>query len=311
MILTVTSNPMLDKTLYVPAFAPGATHRAKRSVTIGSGKGINVSRALLQLGEQTLATGFLGGYTGAQARKLLDDEKLPHDFVETRAPTRIGFTIFDETPNDYTAVFEPGPELVAEEVERLVEKVCQLLPRCTALALCGSMPCAGFDDLYFRLIQAAKAMNVPVFLDSYNEPLRQGLKAHPDFLKPNREEARQTFGIDIREPHGAKTLLRELASSGAKWIFLTDGERKVCVSAQGRCFLATPPRIDLMNALGSGDAMVAAFLFGWLRKMPIEDLTRFTIAAGAVNAEVFMPGFADLKRIQNMARRVNIESFIL
>lgn len=307
MILTVTPNPMLDKTLYVPKFALGATHRAQRAITIGSGKGINVARALLHLGEEVLATGWLGGYTGAQVRRRLDEEKLPHDFVETKAPTRIGFTVFDETLNNYTAVFEPGPDLISEEVDRLVEKVGQLLPRCRALALCGSMPCAGFDDLYYRLIRTAQTMNVPVFLDSYQEPLRRGLAAQPGFLKPNRDEALQTFGLDIREPHGMKAMLRELAQSGAQWIFLTDGERPAGVYAEGQYFLVTPPRIHFVNGLGSGDAMVGAFLYGWLRKMNVEDLIRFTFAAGAVNAEEFMPGFADLPRMQNLAKRVPVE----
>jgi 1-phosphofructokinase family hexose kinase len=309
MILTVTPNPMLDKTLYVSTFTPGITHRAQRVITIGSGKGINVSRTLLQLGEQTLATGFLGGYAGEQVRHLLNAEKLPNDFVEISNLTRIGFTIFDSAHVDYTAVFEPGPELLAPEVERLAEKVYNLLPSCKALVLCGSMPCAGFDDLYFRLIQAAKVMKVPVFLDSYKEPLRQGLEAHPDFLKPNREEALYTFGIDIREPNGMKEMLRELSKTGAQWIFITDGARAVGVYAHGQCYLATPPPINYVNGLGSGDAMVGAFLLGWLRKMPTADLIGFTIAAGAVNAEEFMPGFADLTRIQVMARRVSIDPF--
>jgi len=307
MILTVTPNPMLDKTLYVSKLAIGATHRAQRSVTIGSGKGINVARALLQLGEKVLATGFLGGYTGEQVRKLLDDEKIPHDFVETNVSTRVGFTVFDETPNVYTAVFEPGPDLLPEEIERLVEKVGQLLPHCRALALSGSMPCTGFDELYARLILAAKVLNVPVFLDSYKEPLRLGLAAQPNFLKPNRDEALQTFGLDIRTSHGMKAMLRELAPSGAQWIFLTDGERPIGIYAAGQYFLATPPPINYVNGLGSGDAMVAAFLFGWLQKMSAEDLIRFTVAAGAVNAEAFMPGFADLPRIQNLAKLVKTE----
>lgn len=309
MILTVTPNPMLDKTLYVPAFTPSATHRAQRSITIGSGKGINVTRALSQLGESTLATGFLGGYTGAQVRKLLEEEKLPHDFVETANLTRIGFSVFAAGHTDYTAVFEPGPELRIEEVEQLVEKVTQLLPRCQALALCGSMPCAGFDDLYLRLRQAAQMLGVPVFLDSYKEPLRLALAAQPEFLKPNRDEALQTFGIDIRAPHGMEAMLHALMPFGARWIFLTDGARKIGVYAQGQTYFATPPPINYVNGLGSGDAMVAAFLFGWLRKMPPEELIRFTVAAGAVNAEAFMPGFADLSRIQVLAKHVHLASY--
>jgi 1-phosphofructokinase family hexose kinase len=307
MILTVTPNPMLDKTLWVKSFTPGITHRAIRAVTIGSGKGINVSRALLALGEQTLATGFLGGYTGAQVRKLLDDENLPHDFVEVAGLTRVGITVFDDMREDYTAIFEPGPELRQKEVEALVEKVRSQLPRCRSMALCGSMPSAGFDNLYFRLIESAKTANVPVFLDSYKEPLRQGLDAHPDFLKPNRDEVLQTFDIDIREPHGMKEALRELSQAGAQWIFLTDGVRKVGIYAQGRCYLATPPKIDVVNTLGGGDAMLAAFLYGWLRQMATADLIRFAIAAGAVNAENFMPGFADLNRIITTANNVIIE----
>ncbi len=307
MILTVTPNPMLDKTLWVKSFTPGVTHRATRAVTIGSGKGINVARALLALGEQTLATGFLGGYTGAQVRKLLDDENISHDFVEVAGLTRVGITVFDGTREDYTAVFEPGPELRQQEVDGLVKKVRNLLPRCRALTLCGSMPSAGFDDLYFRLIELAKAANVPVFLDSYKEPLRQSLKAHPDFLKPNRDEVLQTFDIDIREPHGMKEALRELSQAGAQWIFLTDGARKVGVYAQGQCYLVTPPKVEVVNTLGGGDAMVAAFLHGWLRKMATEDLIRFAIATGAVNAEDFMPGFADFNRTISMAKNVVIE----
>ncbi|MCI0693806.1 1-phosphofructokinase family hexose kinase [candidate division KSB1 bacterium] len=307
MILTVTPNPMLDKTLWVESFTPGVTHRATRAVTIGSGKGINVSRALLALGEQTLATGFLGGYTGAQVRKLLDDENIPHDFVEVAGLTRVGITVFDDAREDYTAVFEPGPELSQNEVGALVEKVRSLLQRCRAMTLCGSLPSAGFDDLYFRLIESAKAANVPVFLDSYKEPLRQGLEAHPDFLKPNRDEVLQTFGIDIREPHGMKEMLRESSATGAQWIFLTDGSREVGVCAHGQCYLAAPPKVEVVNTLGGGDAMVAAFLYGWLRKMATEDLIRFAIAAGAVNAEDFMPGFADLNRIFLMSNNVIIE----
>lgn len=307
MILTVTPNPILDKTLWVKSFMPGVTHRATRAVTIGSGKGINVSRALLALGEQTLATGFLGSYTGAQVRKLLDDENLPHDFVEVAGLTRVGITVFDDAREDYTAVFEPGPELRQNEVEALVEKVRSLLPHCRGMTLCGSMPGAGFDDLYFRLIESAKDANVPVFLDSYNEPLRQGLKAHPDFLKPNRDEVLQTFGIDIREPHGMNEALRELSQAGAEWIFLTDGARKVGIYTQGQCYLAAPPEVEVLNTLGGGDAMVAAFLYGWRRKMATEDLICFAIAAGAVNAEDFMPGFADLNRIFFVANNVVIE----
>src|SRR5262245_54254136 len=241
MILTVTPNPMLDKTLWLDELRCGATHRAQRMTMIVGGKGINVSRALTGLGESTLATGFLGGPTGAEIRALLEIEKIPNDFVELSATTRVGVTLVEEKSGRRTAVFEPGAQLQAREVGALLERVEQLLPRCRALALCGSMPCAGFDRLYADLIQRAHLRNAPVFLDSYHGPLKAGLAARPQFLKPNREEALQTFGLDARAPGGMQKLLHLLARSGAQCVFVTDADRPLGVMLNGKQYLVTPP----------------------------------------------------------------------
>ncbi len=307
MILSVTPNPMLDKTLWLSQLQIGKTHRAHRLEEIAGGKGINVSRALRNLGENTLATGFLGGYTGAPIRQILDAEKIPHAFVEIDATTRIGFTLMESETARHTAVFEPGHQLQAQEVAKLVEQVSALLPQCRALALCGSMPCEGFDHLYADLIGAARQANVPVFLDSYHAPLRRGLAAGPNFLKPNRDEVLNTFGFDVRRPADLQQALTQLMQAGAQYIFITDGERPVHVLADGRQYVAAPPVIDCVNALGSGDTMVAAFLYGWLRNMPEEELIRFALAAGAVNAAHDMPGYANLAEIKALAPRVQLQ----
>jgi 1-phosphofructokinase family hexose kinase len=307
MILTVTPNPMLDKTLWVPAFAPGNIHRALRLDVLAGGKGINVTRALHFLKENAVATGFVGGRTGEEIVETLKQEGLQHDFVTVAGTTREGFTIVDSQTGQHTAVFEPGHQLTGQEIEALFKKVADLLPYCQALALCGSMPCPGFDGFYARLIEQARRHNVPVMLDTYGEPLQLGLKASPNFLKPNRDEALQTFGIDGREPGGKRKLLEKFAGTGATHVFLTDGERPVAVFAEGEFFLAQPPNIRAVNALGSGDAMVAAFLYGYLRSLSTPLLIAFAIAGGAVNAREFLPGFADLDQITTLATQIEIE----
>ncbi|MCG3155979.1 MAG: Tagatose-6-phosphate kinase [bacterium] len=307
MILTITPNPMLDKTLWVPRLEHGLTHRAGRLAEITGGKGLNVSRALLSLGETTLATGFLGGHTGAAIRHLLDAEKIPHAFIEIAATTRTGFTVTETENNRHTAVFEPGHHLQAAEVEALLAFVQQMLPQCRALALCGSMPCPGFDHMYADLIHLAAARHVPVFLDSYHAPLRLGLAAGPQFLKPNRDELLATLGLDMRAAAHHRQALRLLAESGATHIFVTDAERPVHLLAQGIHYLAMPPAITCVNPLGSGDALVAAFLYGWLRQMPEEELLCFAIAAGSVNAGNPLPGYANLEEITALAPRVRLE----
>jgi tagatose 6-phosphate kinase len=307
MILTVTPNPMLDKTLWIDELRSGATHRAHRMAMVAGGKGINVSRALTGLAENTLATGFWGGPTGAEIRAILERENIPNDFVEIAAATRVGFTLVEEKSGRRTAVFEPGSLLQASEVEALLTRVERLLPRCRALALCGSMPCAGFDRLYANLIQLAHAWRVPVFLDSYHEPLKSGLAARPQFLKPNREEALQTFGLDARAPGGMQKLLHLLASAGAQCLFVTDADRPLGVMLNGKQYLAEPPKIASPNPLGSGDTLVAGFLYAWLRGMRELELIRFAVAAGTVNAMHDVPGYADLDEIKACMQRVQID----
>ncbi len=307
MILAVTPNPMLDKTLWVPAFTPGNTHRALRLEILAGGKGINVTRALRMLKENAVATGFVGGRTGEAILEALKHEGLQYDLVTIDSTTREGFTIIDSQTGLHTAVFEPGHQLTEKDVEALFGKVAELLPYCQALALCGSMPCAGFDDFFARLIELARRHNVPVMLDTYDEPLRLGLRAAPNFLKPNRDEALQTFGIDAREPDGKRALLEKFAESGATHIFLSDGERPAAIFADGEFYLAQPPQIRVVNALGSGDAMVAAFLYGYIHSLSTPMLIAFALAAGAVNAREFLPGFADLDQITTMAAQIELE----
>lgn len=306
MILTVTPNPMLDKTFELAHFTKGMVHRAERMVQVAGGKGLNAARALVGLGESTLATGFLGGETGAIIRRLLDEQNIPHHFVETAATTREGFTFIDRATTQRTAVFEPGSRLQTEEVETLKQFVQVQLPRCRALALCGSMPCEGFDHLYADLITMAHAANVPVFLDSYLAPLKLGLRARPHFLKPNREEALKTFGLDMREPEGARALLQMLAEHGARAAFLTDAERPVLAHLSGENYLLTPPAINCINPLGGGDVLVAAFLYGWLHEMRREELLRFAVAAGTVNAMHDVPGYAEINEIREVMQAVTI-----
>ncbi|MGH7490933.1 MAG: 1-phosphofructokinase family hexose kinase [bacterium] len=308
MILTVTPNPMLDKILWLDELRFGATHRAQRMGMIAGGKGINVARALTGLGENTLATGFLGGPTGAAIRALLERENIPHDFIETAAATRTGFTLVEVESGRRTAVFEPGSQLQAGEVEALIRRVEQLLPGCRALALCGSMPCAGFDRLYADLLRLAHVWRIPVFLDSYLAPLKAGLEAQPQFLKPNREEALQTFGLDARAPGGMQKLLHLLSSSGAQCIFVTDAARPLGVMLNGKQYSTVPPKIASPNPLGGGDALVAGFLYAWLHGIRELELLRFAVAAGTVNAMHDTPGYADLEEIKACMERVQIEA---
>ena len=306
MILTVTPNPMLEKNVWLPKFTAGSVHRAEKVKIIAGGKGINVSRALVQFNESTLATGFLGGYTGKIIEQLLNNENIPSDFVEIDSTTREGITIFENSVQGRTAIFDPGHELKKKDIVALCDKIEKLLPQCQAMALCGSMPSQDFNTLYSELINLAHAAKVPLFLDSYHEPLKRGLTARPQFVKPNREEALETFGIDIRVSGGLRKILKYLHQFSPLYAFVTDSQNSLGALCDNRFYQVTPPQIQCVNDLGSGDTFLAGFLYGWINKMRGADLICFATAAGTVNAMHWLPGYVNLDKTKVLAKQVRL-----
>jgi 1-phosphofructokinase family hexose kinase len=285
MITTVTLNPMLDKTVAVGPLRPGAVHRATGVSMVVGGKGVNVSRQLRMLGDETLATGFVGGEVGTLLERLLDEEGIPHRFVRVGGMTREGVT-YVEPGGGMTSVFEPPHAVSAAESDHLLGE-CRELVRGSAWVVCsGSSPSPAADDVFRDVVAHCRSLSVPVALDSYGKALSRGIESVPDFLKPNLDEYEETFGERIEGESGMVAAARGLIARGVRYALITDGARPFAAADSVGAWIVTPPRVDVVNPTGSGDSMIAAVLHGLVRGRPFPECLAFGAAAGAANARV-------------------------
>lgn len=286
MVTTVTLNPMLDKTVAIDLLRRGAITRATSVGTIVGGKGVNVSRQLRALGEETIATGFLGGETGSLIERLLEGEGIPYEFVRVAGMTREGVT-YREKDGTATSVFEPPACVTADEAKRLVEK-CRLLAQRSAWVVCsGSSPSPEADEIFREIILDCRERGVPVACDSYGPAFARAVEAAPDLIKPNREEFTKTFGQEFPSLTAMLDAAREVVRRGVRYCIITDGVRPFAAASEEGAWTVAPPEVNAVNPTGSGDCLVAGVLHGLIQGWPFADALAFGAAAGSANALVW------------------------
>ena len=190
MIITVTLNAALDKTLEVPNFTPGRRHRTVDQTTMAGGKGVNVARAIKRLGQPVIATGLAGGSTGNRIVDALNDESILNGFVRIREESRTNTAVLDPTTGLHTEVNERGPAVSAHELELFREKLLYLAKGASICVFAGSLPRGIDPDVYAGLLREVRKLGVTTVLDTEGEPLRLAMRAEPDVVSPERARGR-------------------------------------------------------------------------------------------------------------------------
>ncbi|WP_069172078.1 1-phosphofructokinase family hexose kinase [Streptomyces griseus] len=296
MILTVTLNAALDLTYTVPALVPQTSHRVEDTCERPGGKGLNVARVLTALGHDTVVTGFAGGATGAVLRGLLGT--LPHGpagarltdaLVPVAGNTRRTLAVVDRSTGDTTQLNEPGPHIDAGEWAAFLGRYAELLTGAHAVALCGSLPPGIHVGAYAELVRLARSAGTPVLLDTSGEPLRRGIAARPDLVKPNADELAQLTGA--REPLRAT---RDARRRGAHSVVASLGaEGLLAVTADG-VWRAAPPSAVRGNPTGAGDSAVAGLLSALAEGLDWPD--RLARAVALSTATVLAPAAGEFDR---------------
>lgn len=285
MILTVTPNPCVDKTLFTGPIQLGAKIRAPRCTCIAGGKGCNVSRAVKAMGGDTAAMVMVGGPTGRHVVDMLEKQDgVPTVPVWVDGLTRTITTVLEEPLHRQTAFFEPGPRTTEAERTRFSELFREAVKQAKLVTLNGSAPDPALDTLYRDLLDIAHACKVPVILDAYGPIFAKALEGKPFMVKPNVEELEILFAsrLDAREKQWqAVDRLRE---GGIDLVVLSLGEEGALVASKEGCFHAVPPEIEEVNPVGSGDALVAGFALGLTQGKELLETIRLGIAMGTANA---------------------------
>ncbi|MFK0209694.1 1-phosphofructokinase family hexose kinase [Streptomyces sp. NPDC090298] len=301
MILTVTLNTALDLTYRVPALVPHASHRVTQVIERPGGKGINVARVLAALGYETVATGFAGGATGATLRDLLAQTPVRDELVGTAGPTRRTVAVVDTASGDTTQLNEPGPSVTAAEWTAFRARFSELLGGAAAVALCGSLPPGIHVGAYAELIRLARTAGVPVLLDTSGEPLRRGIAARPDLVKPNAEELAQLTGA--REPHRAT---RDARRRGAHAVISSLGPEGLLAATPEGLWRAAPPAAVRGNPTGAGDSAVAGLLSGLVDGASWPDRLTRAVALSAATVLSPVAGEFDPAAYEELLPRVKV-----
>ena len=289
MIVTVTLNAAIDRTLTVPNFQRGQRHRASEGLTLAGGKGINIARALKRSGVPVIATGLAGGKTGMRIIEELTAEAILNDFVRIEDESRTSTAIVDPTGGSYTEVNEWGPHVGQEELGILLEKLAYLSRGADYVIFAGSLPRGVDDGFYGEAIRELNRRGIPTVLDSEGEPLRRGTQSEPFLVSPNEREAEGLAGQEFHDDDDFLAGLDAIAELGARNVLITRESgcwallRAERERGEPRRYRALAPRIDPVSAVGSGDVLLAGFVAARLEERSDEEALRAAVAAGAAS----------------------------
>lgn len=261
MIVTVTANPSVDRTVEVDALRRGEVLRALDHYVHAGGKGVNVSRALIANGGRTLAVLCSGGYAGAELVALLDEAGVPVRLVPVAGAVRTNLSIA-EPDGTVTKINEPGPVLTAAEVENLLGTAADAISGGTDwVAGCGSLPPGMPLDSYARLVAKAHARGAHAAIDASGEALAASLRAGPDLIKPNLDELSECAGFAVRTIAGAVAAAETLRHRGARAVLASLGaDGAILVDEHGATHARARLSRPVLSTVGAGDAALAGFL---------------------------------------------------
>jgi 1-phosphofructokinase family hexose kinase len=312
MIITVTLNAAIDKTLAVPNFRLGRRHRAVEQTAMAGGKGVNVARALRALGQPVIATGVAGGPTGTRIVEHLTEEGILNDFVRIREESRTSTAVVDPTSGDQTEINEHGPHVSDQELDLFVDKLLYLAKGAAVCVFAGSLPRGVNAGLYGRLIEEMRRLGVTTVLDSEGEPLLIATRRGPDVVSPNELEAEGLVGHEFSDEEDRRRALGEMVEMGAREGIITLADGCLAVLGEGSdrsLYRATLEPLEPVSSVGSGDALLAGFVAARYGGRDPESCLRFAVACGAESTQHFGAGVLEQREVERLLPEVRVETF--
>lgn len=307
MIVTVTMNSAIDKTIEIDRLNRGNLNRIEKIEYDAGGKGINVSKTIHELGGESIATGFLGGNAGRVIEEILDSRGIKHDFVWVDGETRTNTKVCEQD-GTVTELNEKGSEVTPEQLTNLLEKLDDLADDNVLFILAGSIPGNMEKDIYARIIERVHKKGAKVLLDADGELFRKGLEQKPDMIKPNQWEIEELQGFS----HGVSdkkliNVAEKMQTEGIDTVVISLGKNGALFVCGSYVAKGMPLKVDVHSTVGAGDAMVAAMAYSFEKKMEPRETARLCMAvsAGAVMTVGTKPPEKQL--VKQLMKRVILE----
>ncbi|HLX20567.1 MAG TPA: 1-phosphofructokinase family hexose kinase [Gaiellaceae bacterium] len=307
MIVTVTLNAAIDRTLTVPNVQLGHRHRASASFTSAGGKGVNVARALKSLETPVIATGLAGGRTGERIVEELGLEAILNDFVRISDESRTSTAVVDPTAGTLTEIYEWGPAVRGGELELLLDKLRYLSQVATYVVFSGSLPRDVDDDFYAEAIRELSRRGVHCVVDCEGEPLRYAVEAEPFLVSPNQREAESLVGQEFSDDADFLMALDSIADLGARNVLITQESSCFALMREEktvRRFRASIDRLEPVAPVGAGDVLLAGFLAARFNAQPVDDALRSAVGCAAASVLEVGAGRFDPREASRLAAEV-------
>ena len=300
MIYTVTFNPAIDYVVRMDQFILDTVNRTTAEEIYYGGKGINVSTVLKELGQDSVALGFIAGFTGNEIAQGLKNQGIQTDFICLKEGlSRINVKI---KAQQATEINGQGPHIVAEALEALFQKL-DLLEKGDVLILAGSIPSSMPEDSYEQIMKRMDGKGILTVVDATKNLLVNVLKYHPFLVKPNNHELGEIFQTVLKTSDEIVEAAKKLQQMGARNVLISmAGDGAILVAENGEIHQIGVPKGTVQNSVGAGDSMVAGFIAGYLEKKDYLYALRLGTASGSATA--FSKGLAVKEEIERLLQEV-------
>jgi len=308
MIICVTPNPAIDRTIILPSLVLGGVQRAERSIVAAGGKGLNVARAIRTLGGESLCMGFAGGHAGRLLADLAQNEGLNSSWTWTNSETR-ACTILVSQNSDATVINEPGMPVSKSDWKRLQRDVRKNISAAGLVCLCGSLPAdsssVDFQGLLSMLVDTGKQ----VWVDTSGSALVAALTVPGLCIKVNGDEISEPLGFQVKDVRSAKRVLMMLGERGMTACVITLGAAGALLATKDGRWHAKGPRVRVVSTVGSGDAFLGGLLSALDSGKDWLDALRDAGAAGTANVLSAGGGQFALGEFQDIRKQVQIQAW--
>lgn len=307
MIFTLTPNPCVDRSLTIPEIRFNSVLRSQHVRLDWGGKGFNISRSLQKFGVDSTAIAWVGGSTGKVLADGLESLGIQTDFVWVDEETRTNTMIVEEQGQWHIKVNEPGPPITDFDIQQMMMKVESYAKKEDIWILSGSLPPDVPDHFYADLINILNARGAYVYLDANGAALSKGSEAGPYVVKTNLSEAADVVGFSIKNQEDMKRTALPFLRMGLSCFALTMGASGLLLASQKEMICATPPKVQVKNAAGSGDALMSALIYAHLRTLPLDEVARWAVAAGTASVETEGISEFTIARVQELLPLVEVK----
>lgn len=308
-IVTVTLNPALDRTLYLPSFNIGEVNRVENERTDLGGKGINVAKVIKALNHPVVVTGFLGKKNAYPFQEYFNQENILDHFVVTPGENRVNIKIVDTTTDTVSELNFPGVKPTTADLTNLQTTLRELATTHKWFVLSGSLPPTIPTDTYATFIEMLHQYNCKVILDTSGPALAAGIAARPFAVKPNLPELSQLMHSSMETDEEILGAIKQLLNQGISQVAISLGEKGSLVADRNQILRAKAPIVPVSSTVGAGDAFVAGFSVGQARNLSLADSIR--LASAAAGAAVTLPGTqaASLTEVNKLIDKIEIQEW--